>query len=709
MLNSPNELTELFPFDGLINGMSTDFISDQIAMEYNSGCADCTQIKTDDEDVEFDNLSLIQSNESSSSSSIESSSSSSSTQIEIIASPVRPSVRPHSAALPKSPVEDESSWVVRRAMSSHDISLSPMTYSCLSCRSMPRNETLNCSVQRTTPSNNPFTSFSPVHICISNGLTNTDEPMMQKQISFDFELPPAATASYKSDSSCFLDTVISGTNISSSNDEKECCYEMSSSHLPPFPTAEPNRGSFTDKQPNEMTSKHILNATESIVTDPKVVSINDSTNWLLILPWDILNSVFQHLDFRDIHRLRSTCQYLRQKISPSLDFHPSEKCQSEMSNWDLWDTEKDHELLLSPSRFQNRSVSFFSPPEIFYNEAPLNQSKLDCNHLSLGRWWNSLTPQRDVTLIRLLSQSELKTISVEPEFYDCNCHSCCDVRSYHNKDQSPANPTPRISDSNELVRPPFLGDPPNPISPFSLMSVRSLQTAPASLTPVRQTSSSFSRSSDDPSDRRSLRRNSQVFSLRNDDRIIAQIDEPPTDEISPQSLDDQISSNLSPERRLRRLPAFNRRRGLLSTDDTDDDTLSNIPNILIATQQSDSQLTHHDETDEELNRYDQLLQKIQIAKRHAFARFFWIFRLMLLSRNSLQSVDFGTPHFGYQTICDEGSTLPDFPLNLRFLDQHFAFPHLQRLRFGITIDCRYIVPIVDFCEYPRLKDVEILG
>lgn len=100
---------------------------------------------------------------------------------------------------------------------------------------------------------------------------------------------------------------------------------------------------------------------------------------------------------------------------------------------------------------------------------------------------------------------------------------------------------------------------------------------------------------------------------------------------------------------------------------------------------------------------------LEIAKRHACDRFLWVLRLMCACRRTVKRADFSNLPKMLQPALDGREHAPHLPVKLDALSERLHFPCLRKLYFGSAIDCRLIVPLLDFCSYPQLKEVTLLG
>lgn len=381
------------------------------------------------------------------------------------------------------------------------------------------------------------------------------------------------------------------------------------------------------------------------------------------LPEDILlRQIFQFFDVREA-----------QRVLPAFGKWDVPNVLDVPEGWDLWSHPEAPTSSLSPRQFMNLPIGFFDLPPSFgedhgrrHRRQPPAASVVS-HHLVLDSWWNTLTGADDNRLMRILSQSRLRSIQVKPDFYCCPCHHC-------------RNGTLRESSGGPEQRRRPLGPharaPPSPLSLDRLSSVDSAIASSLELHPS---------SSDDNS------ATSQTGIGFLDDR-------PPLSRMAALSGSSLAGSPLgggSPG----------------SVPQSQTPCLLESP-YRLETRYSAASLPPELWTDgpgaaDFVPRPSQ--SSLMVAKRHACARFLWILRLMLLSRDTVEEINFdgSLPHI--QTMSDHASTIPELPLDLKALARHYCFPRLRKLRFGVAIDCRFIVPLLDFCRYPVLRDVEILG
>lgn len=437
-----------------------------------------------------------------------------------------------------------------------------------------------------------------------------------------------------------------------------------------------------------------------------------------------------------VHEIEGACLTEQQKSMESNDKGKSLPGQNSRQMFSC------HHLLLSgwwnstTPQIDSRLTQLFSKSNL--QTIKVDASFYDCLCQSCKNVRGHLSVGQDSTSESTLQNSQ-KTSEVESSEFLGEASPTADGTNIEaNPPREPLNPPyPRPSDPQLMPSPLFLGNSSEArfldqnVYPFSLTSSplsrsRTQQDTTPPTPLVRRASSDFSDTGE-----RYFRRLSQIFptvrqnrenqgpnnagySLRSSTNTAIRRNNSSNTSyhLLPFHVDDRLefhqqSPSFSPNRRLRRTIT---RFGFFQNSEVDqsDININPLDEHLRGAIISDLSSSIQNTTEDESRKNQKYIDDMVIAKHHAAARFFWIVRLMFLSRNTLQSIDFGTPSETYQTICDDSSTLPDFPLNLRYLDQRFVFPNLKHLRFGYTIDCRFIVPIVDFCKYPILKEIEIL-
>lgn len=271
--------------------------------------------------------------------------------------------------------------------------------------------------------------------------------------------------------------------------------------------------------------------------------------------------------------------------------------------------------------------------------------QIQLHTLTLGSWFNRLTSQDEKRLWALLSQCRLEHVSVSPEYYECTCNAC---QNFFQTAEQPTSPLNLLTFQVDYDR----NAAANNITPQH--PPLSSRTGSPGRTPYRRTRSAEGRG---PEDNRRTTEEDLSSPPGVDNNTVT---------LSPTNNNGQTVSSFSTS-----LQVFS--GGASST--------SNSPNAVPN-------------------------KSATVAKKHAVARIFWLFRLLISQRSSIKYFDFCTPPSECRT-CDEEP--PPFPLPLRRLQGTIQFPHLEHLRFGKAIDCRYVVPFIDFSEFAKLRQLEILG
>lgn len=109
------------------------------------------------------------------------------------------------------------------------------------------------------------------------------------------------------------------------------------------------------------------------------------------------------------------------------------------------------------------------------------------------------------------------------------------------------------------------------------------------------------------------------------------------------------------------------------------------------------------------NRLPHCVVALKTAKQHARHRFLWALCLACSCRARLERAAFSAMPGLLSTICDNGDESPKFLFNFNGLPNRLEFPCLLKISFGNTLDCRLIVPLLDFAGYPKLKEVALHG
>lgn len=98
----------------------------------------------------------------------------------------------------------------------------------------------------------------------------------------------------------------------------------------------------------------------------------------------------------------------------------------------------------------------------------------------------------------------------------------------------------------------------------------------------------------------------------------------------------------------------------------------------------------------------------RIRMRHAFERLTLVFQIAYRNRCTMKFMEVEGPGCNASTALMSDDQLPTLPFPLRpkspgGVGTSPRFPLLERVLFGSTIDCRYIVPFLDYSEFDRLR------
>ena len=99
---------------------------------------------------------------------------------------------------------------------------------------------------------------------------------------------------------------------------------------------------------------------------------------------------------------------------------------------------------------------------------------------------------------------------------------------------------------------------------------------------------------------------------------------------------------------------------------------------------------------------------LRIAKLHAFDRLSLVYQVAIRNRATLETLDMEEVPLDLTFGFNEDSAVPE--LNIDFVDEssnRFSFDKLRSVCYGRTVDCRHIVPFLDFCSFPMLTRLEI--